>query len=107
MNEAYVIRMIQEYIEECLAIPITTNEELKNIFFYSQWAANEILNRIIDELSRLPAHITGREPRSHIEIIKEFVDEMDYYYHKCETKVNKLIYSSARTTGMEILYLFE
>lgn len=95
MNEAYIINTIQNYIDNHIITPS-----------YSLWAADEIMNRVIEELSKLPPHITGVEPISHIEIIEEFIREMDYLYETSITTKNKLIFMEARSTGKEILRMF-
>lgn len=46
---------------------------------YSNWALNEILDRVLDETQKLPYHISGLEPEPVADIIREFVEEMGYY----------------------------
>lgn len=106
MNEAYVIQTIQNYADTHFALPDIHQNNLFKLFCYSNWAVNEILNRIIEEVSKLPPHITGIEPVSHIDILRSFISEMEYMYDVSTTKENKLIFMSAVTTGTEILNLF-
>lgn len=108
MNEAYVMGTIRDYIEEteshmsaCLSIkPVFDN------LSYSCWAANEILNRVIDEVCKLPPHITGYLPKSHIEVVEEFIEDMEYLYETCTDEKKRSIFAIARCTGEEILSLF-
>ena len=107
MNEAYVIRTIQDYADKYLADPVTkcSKDELK-ILSYSRWAIDEIINRIIIEADKVPAHITGIELVPHTEILRDFIYEMDYYLSISETKESKLIFFTARSIGAEVLELF-
>ncbi len=95
MNEAYIINTIQAYIDSHTVGPS-----------YFLWAADEIMDRVIAELSKLPSHITGVQPVSHIEIIKNFICEMEYLYEISHVPENKVIFMTAASTGKEILRMF-
>ena len=107
MNEAYVIRTIQDYADKYLADPDTkcSKDELKQLS-YSRWAVDEIINRIVEEADKLPAYITGIELVPHTEILRDFIYEMDYYLSISETKESKLIFLTAKCIGVEVLDLF-
>lgn len=106
MNEAS-ISVIQKYIDECLFEP---RLKWPKYYFtersYSRWAAYEIQERIIEEALRLPPHITGREPRSLVDIIKAFISEMDDLSETSDNKRFQLIFLIARDTAEDILCLF-
>ena len=107
MNEAYVIRTIQDYADEYLGDlgPRCSKADLRELS-YSRWAVDEIINRIVEEASKLPAHITGIELVPHTEILRDFIYEMDYYLSTSETKEAKLIFLTAKRIGVEVLELF-
>lgn len=107
MNEAYAINLVQDYIDKKLGEPSSKLDE--KTFEYlscSRWAANEIMDRIIEEASMLPPHITGRFPKSYVEIIEEFIDDMDCAFETCDNKQNRVMFIIARDTGEDILLLF-
>lgn len=99
--------VIQEYIDTRLYIPLLRwpKDEFDKRC-YSRWAANEILERLIDETMRLPQFITGRESKSPLDIISEFISELDYYVDISEDKRTRLIFSAAKDTATEIILLF-
>lgn len=107
MNEK-AISIIQKYVDKNLFKP---RSNWSKYYFkersYSRWAAYEIQERIIEEILRLPTHITGREQKISIEIIKEFINEMDYYNEINSNRNSSFIFSVAKDTAKEILYLFE
>lgn len=90
MNEV-AVSVIQEYIDEHLFRPSSNWPEYYiRERSYSRWAAYELKNR---NLTR---------DKTPIDIIKEFINEMDQF----EEINNKFIFSVARSTAKEILYLF-
>ncbi len=101
------ISVIQEYIDKCLFEP-QTNWSKYYIWerSYSRWAAYEIQGRIIEEAFRLPVHITGREQQTPIEIIEEFINDMDNYSCFRDDKKPNPIFSIAKNAAEDILYLF-
>jgi len=60
---------------------------------YSRWAANEILELVMDNPFSTP-----------IDIIEEFIIKMDYF--SCIDLSTSLIFSIAKDTAEDILYLF-
>ena len=93
MNEA-VISILQSYISEHLFEPgpnwpkFYVDERL-----YSRWAANEIIERIKKNYTTSP-----------LIVIEDFIRELDIC---CEaTENHDLLFSAARETADDIIYLF-
>lgn len=74
---------------------------------YSCWAIDEILNRVWIETQKLPYHVSGMEPEPVVDIIREFVEEMDYYSDLATTE--ELIYFTltAKDEAEQLLHKFE
>lgn len=70
---------------------------------YSKWAANEILDRVIFEASKLPSHITGIEGVSIEELVESFIGEMDYYSYISVEDSARETFSTAREEGKMVL----
>lgn len=104
MNEACLMRLIQEYREVRVIQP---SRNLDKQYFdrgcYSNWAVDEILSRLIDEFDRLPSHITGRDPTPYFHIIEEFVFDMDYMAKTTTDYHKRFIFLVARDTGNGLL----
>jgi hypothetical protein len=95
---------IQEYIDTYLFEPKQNWPE--HCFVersYSRWAAYFIKERIMEESLRLPAYLTGREHNTSVDIVLEFMDDMDYYLCSGSSKRSSLIFSTARRTAEDIL----
>lgn len=73
---------------------------------YARWAADEIIDRLIDEASKLPPHITGELPRSVIEIIDEAVQDLDCYFYNSNTVDTQEMFFIALDTAKKIRKLF-
>lgn len=104
MNESCLMRMIHEFSNTYLPTP--SREWRKGHFdrvAYSLWAIDEILNRLIDEMSKPPPHITGINPISYFDIIQAFVDEMDYMAETTTDYHKRFIFLVAKDTGDELL----
>ena len=90
MNEV-AVSVIQEYVKNHLFGP---SSNWPDYYFrersHSRWAAYELINR----------NLTMNE--TPIDILKDFINEMDQF----EELNNKFIFSVARNTAKEILYLF-
>lgn len=102
------IKTIREYIDKNLP-------ELDSIYpkyefdtrSYARWAANEILERLImEDASSLPCYITGEEPRSVLEIINEFIAEVDYYFYISTDVRSQEMFNIAVNTANYIKHLF-
>lgn len=94
------VRIVEEYMEECVPLPsIDDKEYIFDLHAYTRWAVEEILDRVIKEAMKLPEHITGSRTRTLIEIIDEFIDEMDYYVSISNYDLPTYIFSVARDEG--------
>lgn len=98
MNDRDVI-FIGQYIER--NFPKPTCDPCDS---YSRWAANEILERTILETEKLPSYITGVESIDLLDIVEEFIDEMDYYAAKSSYEASRLAFSVAREEAKCILH---
>lgn len=93
-----------EYVRDHIPEPdITLAPEFFEEQAYAQWAGDEILKRVYNELEILPEHISGRESRSLQEVVEEFVDEMSCYADKAEDDRVKNIFTIARDEGICLL----
>lgn len=106
MNESYIINTINDYANNHYIFPNSYQEQSFKMVSYCRQSVNEILERLIDEFTKLPSHITGIVPMSHIDILRNYICEMEYMHDMSTTKENKLIFSLAVKTGNEILDLF-
>lgn len=98
--------IIQKYVDECLFEPRSNwPTHIFNERSCSRWAAQEIMDRIIHEDDRIPAHISYFEPRAPQTIVEDFIDEMDYYVETSKHKQIQLIFSFARDAAKDILQL--
>lgn len=104
MNEACLMRLIHEYSEDYVTQPsrILTKDSFDRACF-SSWAFDEIVSRLIDEMSRLPQHITGRDPIPYFDIIEEFIDDMDHMAETTTDYHKRFIFLVARDTGSDLL----
>ena len=73
---------------------------------YSRWAANEIIDRLILEDSKLPSHITGKEPKSVVDIIEEFIRELNYCFSISDDVDRQEMFNIAVFSAEYILHLF-
>lgn len=79
----HAIRKIQDYMDKNLPeMDVIFPRYLFDIRSYARWAANEIIERLIREDSNFPPHITGKEPMTVLEVIDEFIDDIDSYSYK-------------------------
>lgn len=104
MNEACLMRLIREYEEDYITQParVLTKECFDRACF-SSWAFDEIVSRLIDEMSRLPPHITGRDPIPYFDIIQEFIDNMNYMAETTTDYHKRFIFLVAKETGNDLL----
>lgn len=108
-NEAYVIAVIRDYIDglEMDMVRCVHGNDTFFLYSYSRWAANELLDRIIEEVSKPPPFVTNDIPKTYIEIIEEFIENMDYLSEQCSHREQQCIFSTARYVGEEIMALFD
>lgn len=101
------VLLIQRYMDEHLRNPdIKWPKSEFELHTYQRWAANEILERFMEEAMKLPPHITGIESQSPAEIIETFMHELDYYSDESKTIRGQLMFSIARDEARSILDLF-
>lgn len=90
------VRKIEEYVS---TLPRPDPDDSKTIFefkTYSLWAAEEILERVINEASLLPSHISGKDSLTLTEVVENFVREMDYYVEISRREEPREIFAVAR-----------
>lgn len=104
-----IIMKIQKYIDESLFEPHINWPKYEFLRrSYSRWAANEILCRILKESLKPPPYITGFEPEAPSAIIREFIDEMDYYSDISTDVKKQRIFIIAKETAIDInTFIFE
>ena len=66
---------------------------------YSIWAAEEILDRVINNCDLVPPHISGKLPLKPIQIIAFFADEMDFFVCDGGGKMFKIAKNVAEDIG--------
>lgn len=102
----------RDYMYECDIIRLTTYIEnrpkssLLKASSYSDWALNEILDRVAIETMKLPYHISGMEPQSIHDIVKEFIDEMEYFSTIVETEELTFLTLIAKQEAEKLLVEF-
>ena len=90
------VRKVEEYVA---ALPRPDPSDSRTMFefkTYSLWAAEEILERVIDEACLLPPHISRKESRSLSEVVEDFADEMEYYVETSKNDEPREIFAIAR-----------
>lgn len=101
------ILRVMEYIDE--ELPETNARYYDRDFeyrSYARWAANEIIERLIEESSRLPAHITGRMPRDALDIINEFIQDLKYCFNASDNTRSQELFYVAVDTAKRIKSMF-
>lgn len=104
MTYAAALSVVRRYLDERLPEPM--NSRAKTEFLertYSRWAANEIIERIMEEELKLPYHISGLEQRVPIEVVKEFIDDLYSAWETTKNKQRKFMFSCAMHTAEDIL----
>lgn len=107
------IIIINKYVDDHLysidCLGKITPKESKEYFedlSYAKWAAYEIIDRLNAEAERLPSFLTGREPVPPVDIIAEFMDDLEnYIYDGCSEK-HERIFTIAKDFADEIILLF-
>jgi hypothetical protein len=109
------ISIISKYLDEHLCatdyleqVNPKESKEYFEDFSYARWAAYEIIDRLNTEAERLPSHITGylREPVPPVDIIAEFMDDMECcIYDGCSEK-HERIFTIAKDVADDIILLF-
>lgn len=103
MDDRDVLKVVR-YIENCIPSPnVKESKECFKSHSYSRWAANEILERMIDEAMKLPPHISGEESLSAIDVVDYFIMEMEYYSDISSDSERKKMFEIACSEGSRIL----
>lgn len=93
---AIAVEIIQKYIQEHLFEPSTSWSKYEfQKRSYSQWAAYEIINRIMDNPLDAP-----------VDTIEKFIVEMAFYACYGEDEHRSWIFQTAAETAEEIILLF-
>lgn len=104
MDEA--ITKIRQLIDEQLILPSCS---VRSRYFEEQacarWAAFEILECILEESERLPAHLTDRPMVTAADIATMFRDELDYCIYAEGAEPKDSIFYAARQTAEDIIHL--
>lgn len=104
MNVTRAIQILRDYKENYIGYPsLKAPKEKIEQTSYSLWAIDEIIDRIVDEASKLPQHITGRMPITYCELIEEFISEMDYLSETTTDYQKRFIFLVARDTSNDLL----
>lgn len=74
---------------------------------YRRWAVITILDRMMKETMKNPEYLDGEERESPIDIICEFIYDMEYLCEEATHAEGMLIFMEAQEEGMRILDLFE
>lgn len=94
------LTILEEYVRDNIPDPdIKEGDYLFTIQTFSKWAVNEIIERLIRESMKLPAHISGKERLDTIDIVDSFIDEMDYYAEYSTDWKAKEVFSIAGDEG--------
>lgn len=98
------VLIIEEYIRDNVPDPdVRDDEYFFGLHSYSKWAVYEILERVIGESMKLPAHVSGVERMDVRDIVESFIDEMDYYFSISSDWRAKELFSIARDEGKCVL----
>lgn len=107
MNERDII-ILENYAATHLAEPnLEWANDAFDVCVYSRWAVNEILERMMDETTKLPEFISGIPRKSTVQIITEYIYEMEGAYREVNNVEQKMIFFIAASTARSILSLFQ
>ena len=106
MDETAIL-IIQEYVDKHLFDPeLSWPKSIFNERSYARWAAFEIQKSIMDELLQPPEYISGHEPMAPMGIILQFMSDVERCLRLAKDTPNEVLFSTAKETATEILYLF-
>lgn len=98
------VLLIEDYIRRNEYKPdLHEDRNFFELHSYSNFAMYEVLRRVICESMKLPAHISGKESLTLMEIVEAFIDEMDYYSNKSSHYRAKEAFEIARDEAKCIL----
>lgn len=101
MNHSAAATIIRNMQNDIPSLDCTKDEmEYRS---YCRWAYDELMLRLMEEELKLPYHITGVEQKEPIEIVWEFIGEMDWFSEIASTEKQKFIFSTAKYTADRVL----
>lgn len=84
------------YIDKYHKLPFPdVDDYVRESYVYARWAAIEISERLVMESCILPEEVSGIQQRSAIEIVEEFIEEVDSFAQESSTSKAKFIFSIA------------
>jgi hypothetical protein len=101
------ISIIQEYMDEYLFDPKVNwwKSEFEERS-YSRWAAEELISRFIRQEEVRPWEVLIYDFKTPIEIISELINELEEFSKSGQNEKTKAIFTIAKDSATEILYLF-
>lgn len=102
----YDVNLIRNYIAKMpKSKPGMSDAELEWIS-YSHCAAMEILERVMLETLKLPEHITGLRRQPTVDVISDYITELNYYRELCDTPRSRRMFSIEMSEAEAIACLF-
>lgn len=106
MEEQDVI-ILQRYIDyNPKPVDSRSNKEHFETLSYSNWAANEILYRVREELFKPPPYVGGQYSIDMIDLVNEFAFDMRSYYEKAEDEKRRKVFEVAERTADDFLRFY-
>lgn len=103
MDNEIALSIISKYISlKCPEPKIVMDNEELYILSTSRWAALEIFKSVQRELMRIP-WITGEEQESAVDIINNFIFDMNRYVEASDSRRKKKMFMVSRDTAFDIL----
>lgn len=99
--EEMSMKIVLNYIQENFLEP---KNEIES---YSASAAWEVYDRLVTEYQYSPYFLTGISKRHPLEIVEEFIDDMDCFVRKSRSKEAFLMFCIAKEEGETILELLQ
>ena len=92
------VLVMERYIFENFQEP---TDDLYNS--YCRWAADEILERMIEETERLPEHMCGIPRMTAEEIVEDFMFKMEYLAYNATCDSVRTLFNVARDEASLVL----
>lgn len=97
------VHWVVDYIDRWLINNGPIGREDIQMHSYSLWAAEEVLNRVIDEASKLPDSMDDSETCSLKDVIGIFMDELESYM---ELATNEQVKYAFQTAYYEVMCMY-
>ena len=95
---------IREHMENDLLKPNDDWDDSIFLFYtYSRFSAEEIYDRIAEEAMILPYPVSNEIQRTPLEIINEFIDELDAYHEEATSRSAQKMFEYAKYEALDIL----